>query len=201
MVEENKDPVMAGALTEQIEKSASSNVDQRLIRVPSLSSQIIRYSKGVPRSIDRVDPTLRRTMKGCLDGELPWPVYLFGPVGSGKTSAALCVVDHVNGSLYTGVADWCDQLDRARNMDSGVFGLWERASESSLTVLDELGTRERPSDARWEVVLRFSDRREWKPAIYVSNLTPEEFRTFYGERIYDRVRCGTVCELGGSSRR
>lgn len=199
MALDESDLANIGETVSQIANSGSFGRDQRLIRVECHAARI-RYLPKMPRLAIRVDPVLRAHLKACLDGSEPWPLYLHGPWGVGKTAAALAICDVVRDSLYYDVAGFCDWLS-AKMQDGAAYSVWEKIHDARLTVLDELGTRERPTEARWEAVLRFASLREWQPAIYVSNLQPDEFRVIYGERVFDRIMCGTVFELTGLSRR
>lgn len=68
-------------------------------------------------------------------------------------------------------------------------------------VLDELGGRERTSDAHYEAVLDVLECRKHRPFMAISNLTPAELEKVYDGRIVSRLGSGTVCELNGEDRR
>jgi hypothetical protein len=66
-----------------------------------------RYFPGIERSIASIDPALRQSLRRLALGELPWPCFLHGPVGTGKTLAALCLLDHlVEDGLYWTPGGW-----------------------------------------------------------------------------------------------
>lgn len=200
-MENNDQAKPISEVLDQLVSSASFLTDRRLIAVPCRPDQAKFYRPEIPRSRERIEPSLVAELIRLLNGEAPWPLYLHGRPGCGKSCAALYVCDRAARSRYWTVPDWCDQLNSAIRGDDGPQYTWSLVSDAGITVLDELGLRREPSEAQWEAVERFSDRREWKPAIYVSNLAPDELHTVYGERVFDRLMCGTVFHLEGESRR
>lgn len=150
----------------------------------------------VPRQLDLVDPDLRKVFRALVTGQTPWPLFLHGPVGTGKTMAALCLCDHVDNSYYRTVSALADNR-MAKGSDM------EHVAKVRLAVLDEIGAREKVGDLIYEVVKEFADRRErhGRVAVYVSNLDAQELARLFDDRVADRLLCGTKHELGGKSRR
>lgn len=153
-----------------------------------------------PRSIDRVDRKLFDTFRGLCRGEKPWPLFLTGPTGTGKTYAALALLDGIRGgTLFTTVPRLRERLFRDPVDFDRITG-----EQTALAVLDELGVRGDVSDFEFEAVARFADQREQtagSAAIYISNHPPEEIAKIYDERIESRVLGGTWFELKGDDRR
>jgi hypothetical protein len=150
-------------------------------------------------------------LRNLVAGKEPWPLYLHGPSGTGKTCAGLCLIDFAGGDYYT-VADLHDTVIRAqqgrliyRNLGhAGTIwpsGLWGQIAQAPLVVLDELGCRERVSDAHYETVKRCIDARHNKPFVVISNLAIAEVGAVYDDRIFSRLGAGTVLELAGPDRR
>lgn len=50
--------------------------------------------RRVRRELNEIEPALRDKIRDLLTGKIPWPLYIHGPAGTGKTSAALCVLDY-----------------------------------------------------------------------------------------------------------
>lgn len=148
------------------------------------------------RELDLVDPALRAVFRRLVTGEAPWPLYLFGDVGSGKTAAVLCLCDHTPDSYYRTVKKLADDT-MAKGDDMIEVG------KKALAALDEIGAREKAGDLVYGVVKDFADRRENKHhvAVYVSNLDVEHLARLFDDRIADRLTCGTVFRLDGKSRR
>src|SRR3990167_4114582 len=67
----------------------------------------------IDRRISGIRPALRAIIRSLLAGEKPWPLVLLGPAGTGKTCAALCLLDHAGGSYWT-VGMLCDRLIQAQ---------------------------------------------------------------------------------------
>lgn len=161
------------------------------------------------RTLEGVDVEIwNRMARCCFDGG-PWPLTLVGDVGTGKTCAALCLLDRCSGGrrFYT-VVKLCEELidvqagrrEYSEQPDT-LARWWARWSEVSCTVLDELGARERVSDFQYESVKRAIDERENKPAIFISNLTVDGLERVYDDRIASRLAGGTTIEFAGGDRR
>lgn len=59
-----------------------------------------RFQSGKPRELAEVPPLLRQYVDELRAGRRKWPLFLHGPVGSGKSCAALCLVDRVAKSEF-----------------------------------------------------------------------------------------------------
>lgn len=164
----------------------------------------------MPRSLEEVEPALLALLKRLARGQEPWPLFLFGDVGTGKTCAALAVADRVAGETwFRTVREHCRELRIAGNgqlLNAAGYAtseqaLWKAVSDAELAVLDELGTRQAASDAERDTVQEVIDCREGKPLIALSNLDPDALAEIYDDRVADRLTAGTVFFLDGPSRR
>jgi hypothetical protein len=165
----------------------------------------------VPRSIAEIEDGLRLKIRGLVAGELPWPLFLEGAVGTGKTCAALCLLDLAGGEYHT-VSGLCNliiqsqqgRLEWVHECRGGTIWphqVWSKIASAPLAVLDEMGCREKASDAHYENVKNFIEERMWKPLIVISNLPLEQVAAIYDDRIYSRLASGTVVRLEGKDRR
>src|SRR5438128_4554094 len=107
------------------------------------------------RLLSQIPANIRAVIRSCLTNETPWPLVLSGSSGTGKTCAALCLLDFAGGR-YWAAADLCDDLRRA---DAGRLSwsnlghggehypehVWEWITKTPLMVLDELGCRDKVS--------------------------------------------------------
>ncbi len=163
------------------------------------------------RAIDGIDQILRSAIRNLVSGQAPWPLFLHGAPGTGKTCAALCLLDHCQGEYFT-VPMLCSRMNQAKQggvqwSHEGRGGtwyehdLWHIVSTAGLVVLDEVGCRERVSDAHYEAVKGVIDERHFRPLIAISNLPLADLGTFYDSRIVSRLASGTVIELGGKDQR
>ena len=165
------------------------------------------------RKLAEVRPKTRKLVsqaitRANLDNER-WPLFLHGGTGSGKTCIGLCLLDLYGGwyveladllSLITSVREgryWFECINGSKAYEQELWNWWGRCS---LTVLDELGVRERASDFAYEAVKRCLDRRENKPAVFISNLGPKKLAALYDDRIASRLCCGEVIEITGDRR-
>lgn len=149
-----------------------------------------------------IDADLRATIRTLIAGQSPWPLVLLGPAGTGKSCAALCLLD-VAGGWYFTVAELCEEFIHAqqRQIETTTRRLWERLEQTRLVVVDELGARERVSDHHYDTVKRLLDKRENRPLVCISNHSLERLSQLYDDRLASRLAYGTVLTLHGKDRR
>jgi DNA replication protein DnaC len=164
-----------------------------------------------PRRVNAIPEELRSKIRSLVSGESPWPLTILGPAGTGKTCAALCLLDHASGE-YHAAGDLCDLLIRAQDgrlswtregHGSKIWpeDVWRTLERAALVVLDEIGTRERVSDFAYGVVKRVLDSREGRPLVCLSNLGMDRLAQVYDDRVASRLAAGTVVLLDGEDRR
>jgi len=73
--------------------------DLRALYPDDVPPMLIPYP-NLPRSREELAPELKRVMNGLVAGKLPWPLFLHGAAGRGKTCAGLLMIDTVPGSSY-----------------------------------------------------------------------------------------------------
>lgn len=155
------------------------------------------------RDSNSVTESLREPLLRVVMGYDSWPLFLYGPAGTGKTCAALVLCDHYLGQ-YWKLDDLCSELraDIKRNKDDQrEWDIWDCWSRWQLAVLDEVGVRDHPSDFEYGVVKRCIDLRSGKPLIVMSNVDIDEIERLYDDRIASRMSAGTVVRLQGEDRR
>lgn len=170
-------------------------------------------------------------LRGLVAGERPWPLYLYGTPGGGKTSAALALLDAVGPEAPRGtwpevVSDWYAGFVETRHLTALRIGAdqgryqWSRDGQAGdvtwdalrrglarapLFVLDEIGVGREASDFRLDLLLDVLGARcddPVRPFVVTSNRTPADIeRRVYDGRVADRILCGTVFRLDGPSRR
>lgn len=158
-----------------------------------------RCRARIRRSMDEVQPELKAKLRGLVAGDLPWPFFLHGPVGCGKTRAILALTDLVTDARFWTLSELMDGVTGRRLAPWS--GLWWR-NGPQLAVVDEFGLS--PGEAGkldYDALLAFAEWREDRPAIYISNHDPETLEKLYDERIYSRLMCGTHHKLVDVDRR
>ena len=162
----------------------------------------VRILPKLPRSMSAVDADLVAVCKLLVNGQARWPLFLHGPCGSGKTSAALALCDIARSAVYSTADAACDKVMQAEPADIAAF--WRQVAEKDLAVLDELGARQTVGDLHFSTVKKFCDLRETEAhrvAVYVSNVGPKTIASLYDDRIASRILAGTIFNLGGRDRR
>lgn len=178
-----------------------------------------------------MDAGLRSVLTALADGRLPWPLYLHGDVGTGKTAAGLALLDQFGPVLPTELdatppaLDWLAgyvvagglsstriAADRGRlswrtpgsGSDELGWGMLSRkVQESPLVVLDDLGIGP-VRDFALETLLELFDPRlasPVRPTVTISNVAPSAIAGLTDARTADRLLAGTVFGLTGASRR
>lgn len=159
---------------------------------------------AVRRELAEIPQPLRDTFRGLVTGRLPWPLYLWGPAGAGKTSAALVLLDHcvseftIQGEWAPDVCDWMRGFVDVRHIprikigaDKGRF-CWSRNGHSGdvswslltrqlrslpLVVFDEIGVGREASDFRLDTLIEVLNLRAddpVRPFVVTSNLDPQD---------------------------
>ena len=156
----------------------------------------------------KIDSKLRATIQELADGSVRWPLLLLGEAGSGKTCAALCMID-LFGGWYVTLPELCALVIRAqqgelswssgyRRFESDIWSAWRRAR---LVVVDEVGARTTVSDHHYETIKYALDIRQGKPAVFITNhLLVAVLAGLYGDPIGSRLGSGTQEWLKGDRR-
>jgi DNA replication protein DnaC len=202
-VNQNKEPLALGELMRQ---QASMTIFQSY-PLEAGPRRIIHPWPEKIRIREEIDKTVRLKIRAVTEGQEPWPILFWGEAGSGKSCAALCVLDYFGG-LYLDAAIFAECRRLAMQGELWEAGykiheteLWKPVRDANLVVMDELGVREKVTDHQYETVKRVMDNREEKPAIYVSNLPPVDLARVYDDRIASRATSGTVIGMIGDRRR
>lgn len=182
------------------------------------------------REIALVAEVLRATFRDLVSGRKAWPLYLWGAAGTGKTSAALALLDFYgpkpDGTLSPEIRDWLRGFIEVRFIPRVRIGAdksgytWSRNGLSGdvrwpdlerslnvaqLVVFDEIGVGREANDFRLDTLIEVLNARAGdpvKPFIVTSNLPPSEVaRVVYDDRVASRILSGTVFRLEGPDRR
>lgn len=141
----------------------------------------------------------------------PWPLVLLGEAGSGKTCAALMMLNlwGAGRTFYMTFDAWCDRIRFAKcdqlasesGFSIGESAAWRDWETAEFAVLDDIGTREKATDHVYEVLKRSLDRREdGMPTVYTSNLKLQELSQLFDDRVASRLGAGTVVNVTGDQR-
>ena len=160
------------------------------------------------REAKKVNPKVAKQINKVLTGNAPWPIYLHGTTGCGKTCTGLVISDYYGGE-YTTLADWLSKairIEKSQEQWSTGFPvsyteLWMPWRMAIVTVLDEIGHREDVSGHHYDMLTKLMQYREGRTAIYISNLDLNEIASAYDDRIASRIGSGTVIELSSDGDR
>jgi len=169
-------------------------------------------------SIDRCPRGLVQSIWSALrDG--PRPIYLWGPVGIGKSyAAAIAMAEYRNlgrGGRFWSFEPLTRQINRLRRdgtievHDNGRVTFVSEASVMSsigstrqCAVVDDIGVR-RPSEAQLALLYEIVENAKGAATIFTGNWSIDELmrRKIIDVRIADRLNAGTIIEARGASQR
>lgn len=156
-----------------------------------------------PNYIDRLSGRSARTLaetayRVCMDfvknfERIPSNLLLFGTTGIGKTFLTHCIareiMQSVHSVLYLTSSEFFDALlDRALNRSDESLYLYEQIQNSDLLIIDDLGTERNTDFVISQLFICLNDRiLNNKSTIISTNLTLEEIKSQYTERIFSRI--------------
>lgn len=171
---------------------------------------ILRSDPDGPRyagTHEKIYPKQKEKIVALLDKER-FPIYLFGPVGTGKSCAAVALYTHWP-RPGTNNYDWDDPhfcvsaelTGRLARMESKGKE-YKRIASANVFILDDIGRR-KLTDEQAELLLEIIELRGNKPTIYTGNHPPEELAEKLGDdRISSRILRGmNTVEFTGVDRR
>lgn len=182
----------------------------------SLSSDVLPSIKrepprGIPADWDRVSDKLRMAITTAIKSQ-DWPIVLMGVPGCGKTSTMACVYRSIQAK-----PKWFSAIDvirivQAMRRDGSILipgaerpttegSFWRvHIEQPALLCIDDIGLR-KPTDSQYEIIYELLDRRQRKPLMVTSNLSPRELQEQFDSRVISRLFQGTSIEVTGSDRR
>lgn len=189
--------------------SADTDVEEMLATNRRRAWEAIRPSRFAGAHIDDVADHVRDDLVAWCEQRATTNVLLLGPVGVGKTFAALAAARdrHAEGDTvaFWPVVELLDALRPSANVARSPADHDDVAGAYTVgvLVLDDLGA-ERPTEWTAERLYALINRRwlEERPTIVTSNLAPDVLREAIGERMYSRIADGAVgLHLVGPDRR
>ncbi len=176
-----------------------------------------RYHDSTFANIEKVIPAERRPMLDeCREYAKNFAEYkkkgvgmiLKGPVGTGKTSLAVAILQEVirayGGGLFIPMASLLDNLLTMSKRDvEEAIRFENRVRSTPLLILDDLGAEYENNWVRTKVDAIITERcNRLLPVIVTTNLKAEELMSTYQERIYDRLKgCSLIVNFSGESMR
>lgn len=196
----------------QAASSRSRESTTGLCKLPLVREPRWIHKPSIVRELSEVPQEIRDDFRGLVSGLLPWPYFLSGTVGIGKSLAALCLCDHSRSSVFTTVDELCEDLSNARrgqlSPKSDYAGrtlspldVWLSIARVELLVVDEIGEDDEVWDSRRKVLRRVLDERHGKPLLLISNLKIKKLAELYDDRIASRMSAGTVRRIDAPDRR
>jgi hypothetical protein len=158
-----------------------------------------RIRPETPRDKTRIPEPLAAALADCAAGYRPWPLFVTGPAGCGKTCGALYLADRVPGpTIHLDLSDLAEIMRRAMFGSRGTTAeLWEEWRTAALGILDELAIRDHVSDYVYGVAKMAVDRRDRRPLIVLSNVGLDRIGELFDDRVASRCAAGTVVDLAG----
>lgn len=197
-----------------LQQASTPRSAQGLAKIRLGRQPVVRFLTRVSRSAAMIDKGLSGKIGECVAGESPWPLFVNGPAGTGKTCAALSLLDFLEfgGGKYITAAQLAIDLIElmhgrlswyveGRGGQYSTRQFWDEYANAPLVVLDEIGCRDKVTDHQYEGVKRLLDERSGRPLMILSNHDLETLARLYDDRIASRIAGGTVVLLGGADRR
>ena len=168
----------------------------RQAKLPLLRHPCRRLGRTLPQW-ERIPPTVQRIIRELINGQVRWPLYLWGEAGTGKTMAAYWVASRVFDSCVVDLETLAEEVFHREAT------VWRRLADPDLrlAVIDEIGLRSQQTDREYLALKKAADRLEWTPTIWISNLAPEDLQQAFDDRIFSRLCCGTICHATGPDQR
>ena len=168
---------------------------------------------GIDANWDQVTPRLREAISNAFH-EGKFPILLFGPQGRGKTFTMASVYRKVTppaawfaANRFVRLIQECRRAENGRtyalhptygHVEEQLFAM--ATEHTPLLLIDDIGLI-RPSESAFGIIYELVDRRRNRPAVFTSNLFPEEIHDVYDARIASRLSAGTVIHVTGKDRR
>jgi DNA replication protein DnaC len=180
----------AAGLPERYADACLKNFVSESVEQEKLLSELHAYAQGIDRNEEA-------------------SMALIGPVGTGKTWIGCALVNEVlkfGSAAYITAKRYTGLIRESYRNDSKMseLAILDRYAKKRLLVLDEIG-RQFDTEAEKLYLFDLIDERYRNrlPTVFLSNLSPEEFRKFLGEAIVDRIRegGGKIKLLNWASRR
>jgi chromosomal replication initiation ATPase DnaA len=183
----------------------------RLATIEPFPTRRLRYRVDLIRDKDRVPRPIRDAFTACRLGKSPWPLFLAGPVGSGKTRFVLLVCDWYGGRYIT-MTDLCEEYRKAKMGELREEARWtdtfisesryrELIGAERVLIIDDIGQRLLSEHSRETLMMALTEREGPHPMILTSNLTLAELASpdgaNYDDRLVSRIGAGTVVNFDG----
>jgi len=179
-------------------------------RISSRKFVASKFSNSFPRYTDATlmdySSAVRINMAKSARGSEN--IYCYGKAGTGKTHLAMALLKNLK---------WCNcnvkfvksnkllleiKSTFDKNVEFSELDIIEKYCDPDQLIIDDIGA-EKISEWAISVWYEIIDRRycNKNPTIFTSNLSPQELKASYGERIASRVLSGISFELKGEDRR
>jgi DNA replication protein DnaC len=140
-----------------------------------------------------------QTRKGVTSPR--FPVYVYGPVGTGKSGIAAVLYRIATSALWRRADSYLLDLSTGRQEGGSYRQEMTKIESTHVLVLDDLGLR-KPSEGMFHMLFDILERRKAKMTVITSNHSPEELRAVFEDgRIYSRLMAGTPLACEGKDRR
>ena len=198
------DPVpLSAAIASSLNRASTPDLPPLACKLDGRSYPVRSVRPNHPRGREGLLPELLTAVRELTKGIRPWPLYLWSPgPGTGKTSAALTLLDHY-GSSHSGYspdvsefmnyfADFAALPDVFRSAEKGrhhrstphgcetvwASDLWNVVRRAPIFVLDDMrkpsDREQRLGDDHYGLFKRILDDRVARPLVITSNVDPWE---------------------------
>lgn len=165
-----------------------------------------------------VPDVLADAFRDCRFGASPWPLFVFGGAGVGKSRFGMLVRDWYGG-CYCDFADLLAEYVLIRRgllvaddahfwPESGTYnineGRWIQGLRTPrMFILDDIGRKsDTEAGTAVDLLTRFLDVRDGHPTVVISNHDiPKLAEVYEDDRVISRLSAGSACEVVGPDMR
>lgn len=188
----DSDAIFREAVERSLQRASTTDSTRGLRPLQVRKEPEIRARPDIARTLSEVPDDLRAKIRGLVSGKLPWPLYLFGEAGLGKTCASLVMLDHMGADalgvrltscsepLKPWLAGFIDvrsiagikiNADKGRyrwgDKDGDEVVRWDRLMRvvfrRPLVVFEEIGVGREAADFRLDALLEVLEQRANNP--------------------------------------
>ena len=195
--------VRQAALKQNPATLVSLNRTERMLPYAPVKAWRLDEDTVIEAHQSKIPASVWEKMVGVFGGYSPWPLFLHGAQGRGKTYAARYFTGHVYPKAGAPTVKWFNSIrDLQSEMIEHRNHTIQHFRESAVVVIDNFGaTSPELNNFMADELISLFDRRTTKPMVIVSNHGPSTYTKILPAPLVSRLLSGTIIEYKGHDRR